>query len=219
MAKPKTEFTQRMDDLQAALRPAMRRWGFRARGRTFNRGTRDGLTQVISLQMGSFDPPGTVPIPGLRPNLYGWFTINLGVYVPEVAKHYGGGEAGTIVHEYHCCVRARLGKLGPEQTDTWWDLRSEGLGLGLQQRLERDGLPFLERFATRDAILGDLMGKTENIHLSPPRIVCAIILIERGRRDEARRLLAAQAGEAENPHHQAYVRRLAEKLGLGGLDA
>src|SRR5687768_12815065 len=117
MAKEKSEPARLMDDLQGALRPALKRWGFRARGRTFNRATRDGLTEAISLQMGSFDPPGTTYIAGLRQNLYGKFTVNLGVYVPEVARHHGGGEAKSFVQEYHCCVRARLGELGLESAD------------------------------------------------------------------------------------------------------
>ena len=43
-------------------------------------------------QMGAFDPPGTTYIPGLRENLYGLFTINLGVYVPDVYKFQVGSE-------------------------------------------------------------------------------------------------------------------------------
>ena len=45
---------------------------------------------------------------------------NLGVYVPEVAKYHGGGEAKSVVRECNCCVRARIGGLGPEHTDLWW---------------------------------------------------------------------------------------------------
>ena len=37
-----------------------------------------------------FDPPGTVYVPGLTQDLYGKFTVNLGVYVPEVAEYQGG---------------------------------------------------------------------------------------------------------------------------------
>src|SRR5690606_24175664 len=85
-----------MDVIQRGVRPLLKEAGFRGSGRTFNRGTPDGLTQVVRFQMGSFDPPGTTDIPGLRENRYGWFTVNLGVYVPEVAKHHGGGEAGKV---------------------------------------------------------------------------------------------------------------------------
>jgi hypothetical protein len=220
MAKVKSEPAKQMDALQAALRPALQRWGFRGRGRAFNRANQDGLTQVITFQMGSFDPPGTTPIPGFRESFYGRFTINLGVYVPEVARYHGGGEAKSVVQEYNCCVRARIGGLGPEHADLWWDLvPGPSLASEIQHRLERDGLPFLERFKSRDAILHELMSPGGKAFASPPRIVCAIILATRQRLDEARRLLAAQALEKRNPRHPAYVRGLAEKLGLGGLDA
>ena len=218
MPRVKSEPARLMDELEASLRPATKRWGFRRRGRTFNRPTRDGLTQAISLQMGSFDPPGTTYFPGLRENLYGRFTVNLGVYVPEVARHHGGGRAPSFVQVYHCCVSARLGELGPERRDLWWRLGHGATAHGeIEQRLERDGLPFLERFATRDAILGELLDDPENIHAVPSRIVCAIVLLQKGRQREARVLLAAQASESQDKGHTEYVRRLAEDLGLGKL--
>jgi hypothetical protein len=171
--------------------------------------------------MGSFDPPGTTYIPGLRENLYGRFTVNLGVYVPEVARHHGGGEAGKVVQDYHCCVRARLGELGPENADMWWLLSpTEALRQEMCDRLSHHALPFLARFQSRDAILLEWAAVDNNQFAgSPPRIVKAIILRERGRTEEARALLAAQAQETHNPGHPAYVRALAERLGVGGLDA
>jgi hypothetical protein len=207
----------KVDDVQAALHAKLKGLGFRKKGRSFNRATDDGLVQVISIQMGAHDPPGTTYIPGLRENLYGWFTMNLGVYVPEVARHHGGGEAKSFVQEYHCCVRSRLGDLGPEKKDLWWrnDAVDEVVP-DIAARLDRDGLPFLDRFASRTAILAAWDGKTENqgAGSSPPRIVMAIILVERGDREQAKKLLVEQAGETRNPGHPAYVRSLAERLGI-----
>jgi Domain of unknown function (DUF4304) len=221
MARGKSETAARLDDLQSALRPFLKDKGFTVRGRTFNRITEDGLTQVVNLQMGSFDPPGTIPIPGLRENLYGRFTVNLGVYVPEVARYHGGGEARSYVQEYHCCVRARLGELGPEHADVWWEILSDGaLADEMRLRLDRDALPFLARFQSRDAILREWggAGSTASGSAGPPRIHCAIILAVRGRMEDARMLLAEQARETRNPGHPAYVRALAEKLGVGNPD-
>lgn len=81
----KSALATSLDALQAHLNPWFRQAGFRKHGRTYNRTTTDGLTHVVGFQMGSFDPPGTTHIPGLRENLYGRFAVNLGVYVPEVA--------------------------------------------------------------------------------------------------------------------------------------
>ena len=104
----KSTYGSAVDDIQAGLRPFLKGCGFKVRGRTFKRPTEDGLTQVVSLQMGASDPPGTTSIPGLRENLHGLFTVNLGVYIPEVARHHGGGEAKSWVQEYQCCVRAAV---------------------------------------------------------------------------------------------------------------
>ena len=209
-----------MDSIQQGVRPLLKKAGFRVIGRTFNRGTPDGLTQVVRFQMGSFDPPGTTYIPGLRENLYGRFTVNLGVYVPEVAKHHGGGEAGKVVQDYHCCVRCRLGEVGSENADLWWLLSpTDELVQEMCDRLAHHAFPFLARFESRDAILRE-WAEVENNQFggSPPRIVKAIILVERGLTDQARALLAAQAQETLNPGHPAYVRDLAQRLGVGDLD-
>ena len=49
--------------------------------------------------------------------------------------------------------------------------------------------------------------------MPPPRIINAIILASRGRKAEAAALLTAQAREAK-PVHAAFVRTLADKLGV-----
>lgn len=219
MTAEKSDLARTLDELQAKLRPALKERGFRARGRAFNRLTSDGLTEVMQVQMGSFDPPGTIPIPGLRESRYGKFNVNLGVFVPEVAERYGGGAPKSCVQEYHCCIRTRLGLLGPERRDVWWDIRAgEALAQELLQRLTRDAIPFFGKFETRDAILKQWLADPKAPYASTPsRIVCAIILAKRGRNEDARVLLAAQARETLNPGHPAYVRRLADKLGLGDL--
>jgi Domain of unknown function (DUF4304) len=216
----KSTYAQAVDDIQKALRHFLKGRGFKVRGRTFNRTTEDGLTQVVSIQMGAPDPPGTTYIPGFRKNLRGWFTVNLGVYVPEVARHHGGGEAKSWVQEYHCCVRARLGDVSGEDRDVWWHARSDDAVIDeVRRRLELGALPFLERFSTRDKILAQWHGRSENMGASsPPRIVMAIILAERGHKDRARELLAEQVLETRNPGHPDHVRKLANELAVGSLD-
>ncbi|MEW6684563.1 MAG: DUF4304 domain-containing protein [Nitrospirota bacterium] len=217
---PKSTYAEAVDEIQSTLRPVLKAQGFKVRGRTFNRVTEDGLTQVISIQMGASDPPGTTYIPGLRENLHGLFTVNLGVYVPEVARHHGGGEAKSWVQEYHCCVRARLGEASGEERDIWWHARAEDAVFeDVRRRLEQAGLPFLNRYSTRQKILAEWQDRSENMGAGgPPRIVMAIILAERGRKDEARALLAQQVLETRNPGHPDYVRRLANQLSVGSLD-
>ncbi len=219
MGKPKSQLAKTLDGIQHTLRPRLAELGFRVRGRTFNRVTGDGLTEVLQLQMGSFDPPGTAYIPGLRENLYGMFTVNVGVHVPEVAMSLIGVQPRSFVQEYNCCVRTRLGALAPDHKEVWWYIRQDDRVItDVWKRIRRDAFPFLERFESRDAILGEWTGVAENPDIGfPPRIVCAVILAARGGSDEAQKLLAAQANETSNAGHAAYVRTLARKLGLGDL--
>jgi hypothetical protein len=219
MPAEKSDFAKTLDELQNRLRSTLRDHGFRSRGRTFNRTTSDKLTEVIQFQMGSYDPPGTTYIPGLRENLYGKFTVNLGIFVPEVAQHHGGGRPKSFVQEYHCCIRTRLAVIGPKRRDVWWDISGDpALADELVDRLAQDAFPFFRMFDTRDKILAEWLTVPRSpFAFSPTRIVCAIILTSRGQFDQARALLAAQAKEITSPGHPAYVRGLAERLGLGYL--
>ncbi len=170
--------------------------------------------------MGSFDPPGTTYHPGLRENLYGRFTVNLGVYVPEVASFHGGGPPKSWIQDYNCCLRTRLGALGLENKDLWWSIRARDEVLDdLLPRVSHDAMRYFATYTSRDQILSALEGKSQNTSAGgPPRIICAIILAQRGNTSQARELLKEQARETRNPGHPAYVRALAERLGLGGLD-
>jgi hypothetical protein len=165
--------------------------------------------------MGAFDPPGTTYFPGLRENLYGRFAVNLGVYVPEVARHHGGGEAKSVIHDYNCCIRTRLGRtMGKE---CWWEVSvSKPLITELLERLQNEAFPLFQRFGHRDRIINEFRTATDNTELmAVPRIVCAIILLNRGEREEARRLLEAQARDhTRNPSHPPYVVGLAKRLGI-----
>lgn len=217
----KTKYAIAVDEIQAKIRPFLRRHGFRCRGRSFNRPTEDALTQVISIQMGPSDPPGTTYIPGLRENLHGLFAINLGVYVPEVAFAADNAKAKLWIQDYDCCIRTRLGVLIGGGKEVWWHARADERVISdVCEAFEDEGLTFLERFASRDRILAEWEGRTVDIGAStPPRIVSAIILVQRGELERSRKLLSLQALETWNPGHPKYVRSLAERLGLDALDA
>lgn len=89
----------------------------------------------------------------------------------------------------------------------------------LRRGVELHGIPFLDRFATRDRIIAEWNGRPENMGASdPPRIVLAIIFVGRGEKNRARELLNQQRLETMNPGHPAYVQKLAGKLDLGNLN-
>ena len=105
MSKERSPAQQAMDEIQASVRPFLKELGFRARA--FNRLTSDGITHVIEFQMGRFDPPGTHYV-GFKKNWYRKFTVNVGVYVPELHEYSFPGAKLSFVHEYHCWIRERL---------------------------------------------------------------------------------------------------------------
>jgi hypothetical protein len=218
----RSKLAKDLDSLQSCVRAMLEPRGFRVRGRTFNRVNDDGLTEVLDLQMGAFDPPGTVEIPGLRESTYGYFTVNLGIHVPEVEKHdRNARRRSDFLREYDCCIRTRLGGLAGEG-DLWWRIEPDSLLLEeIWTRIERDGFPFFARFASRDRILREFLATEEREFIGgpPPLIICAFILFERGQRDGARDCLLAQArGASDHSRHVEYLRELSTSLGLGPLE-
>lgn len=152
--------------------------------------------------------------------MHGLFTVNLGVYIPEVSELHGGGPAKSWVQEYYCSIRSRLGLASGTSQDLWWHARNPADAVAeIQPLLLSYGLLFLDRFSNRDLILGELDGHRENLeHCAVPKIVCAIILARRGQVDSARALMAAQTLESRNNrNHPTYVRELAVRMGLGAV--
>lgn len=209
-----------MDEIQASVRPFLKDLGFRARARAFNRLTSDGLTQVVEFQMGRFDPPGTHYV-GFRKNWYGKFTVNLGIYVPELHEYSFPGAKPSFVHEYDCWIRARLGNLGPEREDLWWELRAiPEEAADIFHRIERDAMPFFAKHETRGKILGEWMPRrmtdedTDFLKFTRSReqLACALILAKQGRRDEAKSCLLAALEYQPNHPSSSRVRALLREL-------
>jgi hypothetical protein len=118
-------------------------------------------------------------------------------------------------------VQSRLGELIGEGKEIWWHARAEEkIVSDVIDCIERVGIPFLDRFSSREKIVAEWADRSENMGAGhPPRIVLAIILGKQGKRSEARNLLALQIHEStRNPGHLQYVRQLAKALGLGDLD-
>ena len=203
----KTASAAAMDDVQAQVRPFLEAHGYRWRSRTYYRTTADELTHVINFQMG-------------QRSLRGKFTVNVGVDIPELARTRFGSEPQSFVPEAACCIRRRLGTLGPESRDLWWPLPLNTTGIAdLRHRIERDVFPFFLRFETRDSILKELTQLKGNLGAGTPnRIVCAILLAHRGESEAARLMLELQIREVANPGHAKYVQELSDRLGLGRIN-
>jgi len=156
---------------------------------------------------------------GLR-YLQGKFTVNIGIYVPEIARLQYGAEAPPFVQEPTCCIRRRLGTLGPSHRDLWWTLPLGDPEIAdLKLRLEGDAFSFLARYETRDSMLQELWPLKGNSGVGMPnRIVCAILLAHRGDMENAKKMLTAQIREVAKQGHSEYVQSLSERLGLGRIE-
>ena len=188
----KSTFSEHLDLVQTQFTGLLRPLGFRKVGRIYNRTLPEGLVQVVNLQIWRPDPvPPTLTSPGISAG-HDRFTVNLGVWIPEVSDYHLLRPRTKTIHEYDCQVRARLGEFATPPTDVWWSLDdswhdSAAAALAL---LEAAGLPWLEKFGTRDGIVSGWD------RASDARIVVAIEA-KRGRAEAARRLLAEQIAAPE----------------------
>jgi len=101
----------------------------------------------------------------------------------------------------------------------WWHIsRDTSLADDLCQRLENHAFPFFERFKSRDAILEEYNAGLAAMDgaITPPRILCTIILYERGRKVDAEGLIQQEIADLADrfPSGAESIRLFAERLGL-----
>src|SRR3954452_24009993 len=153
-----------MKEVVATVVPLVKRAGFKKRRHTFNRTPERGLVHVINFQMGPFTPPG----PGseahatgsealgiIDSDLYGTFTINLGVYAAAMVIDESV-QPGTWVNHYNCQLRRRIGQLLTNE-DVWWSLDApDEVGGVVETALTVAALPWLDQFMTTSSIVDAL---------------------------------------------------------------
>lgn len=208
-----------MAAIVSTVAPMMKAAGYRKRRHTFNRACGDdGFTQVLTFQMGAFDPPGTVEIPGLRPNLYGRFTVNLGVFVPALTR--SGLGPRPWYSEYHCQLRARIGQLLPEHSDVWWRLDHSDAEADVLEAVREYALPWLSRLTSyRDVI--DIWQTEGQAAVGLPYPAApmdlADILMWVGRREEARDLLLEYTSREHVGGHLEVLRKYLLERDFGDI--
>jgi hypothetical protein len=221
-----TDAAQAMESVVALTLPLLKRAGFRKRRHGFNRTSEPGLVQVVSFQMGPFEPPGPgseMNIAareqlGMAGNLYGSFTVNLGVYVHEMAIETWERKDGWV-NEYNCQLHKRLGALMEPSADRWWSLDDPTAAHhAIDHALDTAGLPWLNGLASREAILREYDEKGRfAIGLSPAGPLKIAWLLKGTDPDAAEAVLRAYLKEQQIPGHREYVERTLRDADLGHL--
>lgn len=215
MSETKSKIVSTLDEIQRNIHNNLLKIkGFKKRGRTWNRFSSDKLVQVINFQTGQY-PVGNYIIPGIRENLYGLFTVNIGIYIPEISE-LEDRKLVDFVQDYNCHIRARLGQLSHEG-DLWWDLSksSDNIYREVSQRINDFTLPFFQELENRDLILRNLVQMNEKCTLSPrANLDIALIYFRRGNKRKAKELFTKQYLETNVKGHKRYVIELSERLGI-----
>lgn len=220
-----SEYAETMKQIVAAVHPILKEAGFRKRRHTFNRESEPGLVQVLNFQMGPYEPGPQYEFPPIRVNLYGKFTINLGIFIAEIHERLTGKNPPDFVAEYYCEVRKRLPELMPEHelpvTDKgvgWWslDAPSDGTAHEMRRLVPKYGMSFFESLRTREAVIRWWFEERDQSGF-PPRapLSIAVIEFERGRHDRAEALIRDYvAAGFRNPGHREFVEKVAGSMGI-----
>jgi len=148
-----------MEHVVATVAPTLETAGFHKRRHAFNRVAEPGLVHVVSFQMGAHEPPGSHEIPSYRRNRYGTFTVNLGVFVPEMVIGERSAPGGWV-NEHDCQLRKRLGELLASATERWWSLDDPvAAAATMAPALAADGLRWLDRFSTRSDLVREYLAE------------------------------------------------------------
>lgn len=186
-----------------AIHSFLRPQGYKKQANTFNRWTQDGLCQVVNLQMSRWES--------------GQFTVNLGIFIPEIYAVVDENAPPKVIKEYECALRTRLGIL-TKGKDLWWDSGiPEKTAYENVRLLDSHGLTFLERFATRQEIITNLIEYNRDPKIDwRGKLDIAIILEHQGQHELANgafnQYYSQEYTRGDNPYHLKFLEKLAQRF-------
>ena len=179
---------------------------YRKSNRLFNRLQPDGIVHVIDFQMGQN-----------RNILRGKFTVEIGVFIPEVYKALSEKVVPKFISSPHCIERERLGVLSQNGKDIWWDLADNEISIGNEvlKLLLANGEPYLLRFGSREKLLSQWEQERLQKRLSERKVlIMAIILSYCGEKKRANELLDTEFGNQYKTAFLEYAQNVVTPLGL-----
>jgi hypothetical protein len=152
--------------------------GFGRKQLTWNR-ERNGFVDVLDVQIGKSSEPDAIS-----------FTLNVGLMAGDVYEACWGKAPPAWIQETDCTVRTRLGMLGSESRDLWWDGDASEVRSDVVRRVQADALSFLDSIRN----LQDVEGALERTLARRPdrplgQLYLAIVKASLQKTDEAAALL------------------------------
>ncbi len=200
----KTENSKKLDIIKTDIQSHLSPLGFKTKGHKFNKKLDNDLLQVIDLQMASYSS-----------FLYGSFTVELGVFIPEIYKFYFENlPIPSFISANDCQFSCnRLSGISQMQYDKWWDLHEDisSISKEIWDLLQEYGLPYLSRFTTREAILTEWQMVQEKGY---KRIILPmmIILVTRGEKEKAEKIIENNIESFID--EKGYINEFCNKLGI-----
>lgn len=197
-----------LDDVLRELAPVLKAAGFRKLRHTFSRQMPEGIIHTMRFQLGQ--PGGSAE---------GRFSVNLGVFVPEMAFEGLQVPERRIAPE-HCHLKLRLEHVVPHQTHLWWPLQDRDATARLRAELDTYGLGWLDRFRTH-ADLIDEYSQTgwSPLGMGPVGQVRMAWLLATLNREASEELLRSFMTERHSPAHLAWLRTFLSARSLDHLIA
>jgi len=201
-----------LDNIEKEVFIQLKLQGFKKKGRTFNRKTDEGIYQVINFQAGQYPIGDNYVVPGLRENLYGKFTINLGICVEDIFVINFPHKTKDFYLEYDCQFRKRLSTL-MKGDDYWWPLikNPETVINEIIEGMSSLGLPWLNLFATRENILDN----SQHLDKGRAKFDLGIIMLKIDK-EKGINLIQEYVNElkpSQNSHKEVVI-EIAKELGL-----
>ncbi len=196
-----SEVAKRIDEvIRLGLTPALEADGYLKKSRTFHR-VSDDCVRVVNVQASDWNDPRI-----------GRFTLNLGVFFPQVDRIHPQLLRSGLPNEAQCTVRMRIGELMPGRRDTWWDIEAGADPAPIAEKIGqvwlRFGRPWIERVADlREA-------RALAIKLGWPLHVIAMSLVLGERADAERRMAALLRAHDGDPARHAELAAWARAAGL-----